>query len=144
MHIQGIFHEKLSYHIDGALTGLFFCRNRVIFYYGAKRNHWSLDWFSKSPFILCFPILQEVLDITQVAVTFHRISPPFFIQAGLQQCRRSSLFFSAYRSRNNTVFPGSMGCGCTTIPGELSSFANFQGIVSLNDIGLFRRLEKPS
>ena len=30
-----------------------------------------------------FPFCQEVLDISQIAIAFHRISPPFFIQSCL-------------------------------------------------------------
>ena len=86
MHTQGIFHVKLSYHIDGALAGL----------------------SPKSPFIQCFPICSEVLDISQVTATFHRICPPFFIQARLQQHSRRSFFHSAYRSFSNTICLGSM------------------------------------
>ena len=33
----------------------FFRRSRMVFCNGAKRIHWSFKWFSKSPFILCFP-----------------------------------------------------------------------------------------
>ena len=55
---------------------LVFRINSVVFNHGVKRN-------------LC----QEASGIAQVTVAFHRISPPFFIQAGLQQyCRRP--FFS--------------------------------------------------
>ena len=35
-------------------------------------------WFSKSPFILCFPISQEVLNTSQIAATFHGTRPPTF------------------------------------------------------------------
>ena len=88
MHTQGIFQVKLSYQTDGALTGL----------------------PPKSPFIQCFSICSEVLDTSQVTAAFHRISPPLFIQARLQQHSRRSFFRSAYRSFSNNIWLGSMGC----------------------------------
>ena len=33
----------------------------------------------------CFPTCQEVLNFSQIAIAFHGISPPFFIQARSQQ-----------------------------------------------------------
>ena len=45
------------------------------------------------------------LDISQIAVTFTGISPPLFIQAGLQQLCSSSFLDSTYRSfTKNNVF----------------------------------------
>ena len=81
MRIRGIFLVRLSY-----------------------RNWWSLDWsfvevercsivapngiigplndsFSKSPFKKSFPIRQEFLDISQIAIAYHKISPPSCIQS---------------------------------------------------------------
>ena len=45
-----------------------------------------------------------------MAIAFHRISPPFFIQAWLQQYSRRSFFYSAYRFFSSTIRLGSMRC----------------------------------
>ena len=39
---------------------------------------WFMKWFAKSLFERCFPIRQPVLNVSQVAVTFHRIRPSNF------------------------------------------------------------------
>ena len=40
----------------------------------------------------CLPIRQEILNVSQIAVTLHGISPPFFIKTWLlQYCRSPSL-----------------------------------------------------
>ena len=44
-------------------------------------------------------------DMSQTATAFHRISPPFFIQAWLQQYSRCSFFHSAYGSFSNAIRP---------------------------------------
>ena len=54
------------------------CRNRIIFNHCTKRKFSTFKWFSESPFIRSFPICQEVLDISHIAIAFHRISPPCF------------------------------------------------------------------
>ena len=101
-------------------------------------NRWSLDWpfaeigwyppiapsgmtrpflrFSKSPFTRCFPICQEVLNISQMTIAFHRISPTLCIQAWLQQYRRGPFIYAAYRSFSYAIRFGSMGCWSTMIP----------------------------
>ena len=57
---------------------LVFCRDRVIFDHRSKRNDWSVEGHSEPPFVRCFPIRKFVPNISQIAVTFHRICPPFF------------------------------------------------------------------
>ena len=37
-----------------------------------ERNHWSFEWFSESSFMVKFPSHQEVLDVSPIAVAFHR------------------------------------------------------------------------
>ena len=44
-----------------------------------------LERFTKSSFILRFPVCQEVLVISQRATAFHRILPPLIIRSRLQQ-----------------------------------------------------------
>ena len=56
-----------------------FGRYWVIFHHRTKWNYWSCKWFAEPPFVRCFPIRHEVLNVSQMAAT------PFFIQAWLQQ-----------------------------------------------------------
>ena len=69
------------------------CRYRIIFNHRTKRNYWPFEWFSKSSFIRCFPISKEVLDISQIAISFHTIGPPPFIQSWrlFQRCHFSPI-----------------------------------------------------
>ena len=67
------------------------CRNRLIFNHCPKRNLWSVEWFFESPFIRNFTLCQGVLNISQKAIAFHRISPPFFIQARLPTVQQTFL-----------------------------------------------------
>ena len=125
-------------------SGLVSCRNRTILKHCSKRNVWTFRWFSESLFIRSFPICQEVLNISQIATAFHRVRPPCFFQAWLQQYgRRSFLLFCVPLS--NTIRLGSMGCRSSMIPWWIfTGFAKFQGFVSVNDFRLFWRLEKLS
>ena len=64
---------------------LVFRRNRVILNQWTKRNDRSIKWFSKTSLAWSFPIRQEILDMSQIAMAFHRIGPPPFIQSWLYQ-----------------------------------------------------------
>ena len=57
-----------------------FGESKMIFDKCSKRN-WLvlLKWFSKSSFIGRLPVGQEVLDVSQTAMAFHRVRPPPFI-----------------------------------------------------------------
>ena len=71
MHIREIFHVK---------------RNRIIFNHRPKRNHWAFKNGSPNPLSSgVLLVCQEVLNISQIAIAFHRLRPPLFIQARLQQ-----------------------------------------------------------
>ena len=48
------------------------------------RTKHVLEGFSKSSFILRFPVSQEVLVISQIATAFHRIRLPLIIRSRLQ------------------------------------------------------------
>ena len=63
---------------------LVFRRNRVTFDHCSKRYYWFVKGHSEPPFVRCFPIRQEILNVSQIAVAFHRIRPPFVTQTGLQ------------------------------------------------------------
>ena len=86
-----------------------------------------------------FPSTRSSWNISQIPVTCHRNSPPFFIRARLQQHRRRSFFYSASGLLSNTICLGSMECWCTVIPSWVfTGFAKFQRVVCINDFGLFR------
>ena len=90
-----------------------------------------------------FPIRQEIMNVSQTRITFHGICPPFFIQTCLQQYCRRTFFHSAYCSLSNPICFRSMWCRRAMIPGEIfTSFAEFQGIVSINDFRLPIRLQE--
>ena len=117
LHSRGICLARLSYKNWWSLDlFFFFCRDRKIFNHYSKMNHWALKWFSESPFMWSFPVCQEVLNISQIAIAFHRISPPFFIPARLRQYCRRSFLCSAHCSFGNPIRLGSMRCGSTMIP----------------------------
>ena len=82
---------------------LVFRRNRTILNHGTKRNHCSFAWFSKSPLIWCFPIFQEVSNMSKITATFQSNSPPFCIQAGLQHHSTRAFLCPAYSSFRNTI-----------------------------------------
>ena len=63
---------------------LVFRWNRVTFDRCSRRDNWSVEWFSEPPFIGCLSIRQEILNVSQIAVAFHRIRQPFVTQTGLQ------------------------------------------------------------
>ena len=95
--------------------GLVSRRNRMIFNC-TKRHYWSFEWFSESPFVKCFPIWQEVLQNSQVSVTFRGPSQPCFIQARSRQySRRPFLILRTALSAIPSVFR-SVRCWCTMIP----------------------------
>ena len=53
--------------------GWVFRRNRVKFDHCSKRDQMR---FPEPPFMWCLSIRQEVLNVSQIAITFHRIRPP--------------------------------------------------------------------
>ena len=65
--IQGTIQVRLSFQIDGFLTG-------------TKRNDRSFKWFPKTSLVWSFPIRQEILNVSQIGKAFHGICPPFLTQ----------------------------------------------------------------
>ena len=113
---------------------LVFRRIRVILNQWTKRNDPSFKWFPKTSLVWCSPIRQEILYVPQKAVTLHGIRPPIFIQTWLQQYCRGAFLYSAHGSFRNTVSLRSVWWRRAMIPGKIfTSFAEFQGIVSVND-----------
>ena len=102
-----------------------------------KGNCWPNEWFSKTPFVRCFPARKEVSNVVQKTVTCHGISRPMFIQAGLQRYRGCSFFHHAYCPFCFTICLGTTGCGRTTIPLEIfTCFAKFPCIVCIQGVAL--------
>ena len=83
----------------------------------SERNYWPNEWFSQAPFIRCFPVRSEFLDVSQITVTFHGISPPFFIQTGLQKHCRCSFLDPAYCPLCTTIRFGTERRRSPMIPG---------------------------
>ena len=109
-------------------------RNWVALNQWTKWNNRSFKWLPKTSLIRCFPIRQEILNVPQVGITFHRICPPIFIQTWLQQYSRGAFLSSAHCSFSNPICFWSVWCWRTMIPGKIfKSLAKFQGIVSVND-----------
>ena len=61
---------------------LVFRRNRVIFDHSSTWYYWSVKGHSEPSFKQCRPIRQEICDVSQIGVTFHRICPLTFCVAG--------------------------------------------------------------
>ena len=88
----------------------------------------------KTSFIERLPIRQQICDVSQIGVAFHGICPPTFIYTRLQQYSRGAFLHSAHCSFRNTMSLRSVWGRRAMIPGEIfTSFAEFQGIVSVND-----------
>ena len=103
-----------------------------------KLNDRSFQWFTKSPFELCFPVRQSVLNISQIAVAFHGFRPPLFIQTWLQQYSRCPLFHSVYCSLSNPICFWTVRGWCAMIPREIfTGFAKFQGIAPFSFLRSF-------
>ena len=48
---------------------------RTIFNHCSKKYYWPFEWLSESSFVWCFPIFQEVMDISQISKAFQRVLP---------------------------------------------------------------------
>ena len=97
---------------------------------------------SPKPFSYGLPIRQEILKVAQIGIAFHGICPPIFIQTRLQQYCRWTFFHSAHCSLSNPMCFGSVWCRRTIFPEKIfTGFANFQGVVGVNDLRLPIRLQ---
>ena len=67
--------------------------------------------------MVSLPIRQEILNVSQIAVTLLRIRPPFIVQTWLQQYRRCPFFHSAHRSFCRPICFWSVWRWRTMIPG---------------------------
>ena len=94
-----------------------------------------LKWFLKTSLMWGLPIRQEILNVSKIGIAFHGICPPIFFQTWLQQYGRGAFFHSAHCSFSNPICFRSVRCRRAMIPGKIfTSFAKFQGIVSVNDL----------
>ena len=51
----------------------------------------------RSAFIWCYPIRQEILHVSQIAIAFYGMSPPFIVHATVpQMCQKSFLASPSY------------------------------------------------
>ena len=106
-------------------------------------NNRSFKKLPKTSFIGRLPFRQEILNVPQIGVAFHGICPPTFIQTWLQQYSRGAFLYSAHCSFSNSICFWSVWCRRTMIPGKIfTSFAEFQGIVSVNDFRFPIRLQE--
>ena len=81
-----------------------------------SRTEHVLEGFPKSSFILRFPVCEEVLVISQIAIVFYRIRPPLIIRSRLQQYGWCLFFSSTYSSFCNSACVWLIQCSCSTIP----------------------------
>ena len=105
MHNREIFLTRLLLQTDAVATGLF-AENRVILGHYSKRYYWSAQWHSEPPFIWCLPNRREILNVSQMAVAFHRIRPPFVTQTRLQIVPQMSILsLCALLFQRSYLFP---------------------------------------
>ena len=84
---------------------LVFRTDSVILNQWTKHNDRSIKWFSKTSFVWSLSIRQEILNVSQIGFTFHRICPPIFIQTWLQQYHKCPFSHSAHCSQLSHLFP---------------------------------------
>ena len=72
LHIQKIYRARLLDQIDVVSICLSQRQGDI---HCSKRYYWSVKWYSEPPFIGCLPIRQEILTVSQIAVTLHG-NPP--------------------------------------------------------------------
>ena len=95
-----------------------------------QKESLSLEIVLRIAFHKEFPICHEVLNIWQTATAFQRISPPFFIQARLQQYSRRRSFYSAHRSFSNTTRLSALPTARETF---LNSFPSLEKLLFCTD-----------
>ena len=47
----------------------------MIFDHCSKRYHWSVTGHSEAPFVRCLPVRQEIVNVSQIAVTLNKNAP---------------------------------------------------------------------
>ena len=79
--VQSVSKEQSRWDFLSTLmdSGLIFRSYRVILNKWTKGNNKSFEWLPKTSLIGRLPIRQQVCDVSQIGVTFHRICRPTFI-----------------------------------------------------------------
>ena len=79
--VQYVTKEKSREHFLAKLMDSWLIRRgyRMIFNQWTKWNDRSFKRLFKSTFGCCFPIRQSLLNVSQIAVAFHGIRPPFHL-----------------------------------------------------------------
>ena len=75
----------------------------MIFNHCSKRYCWPFEWFSTSSSVRSFTVCQEVLDISQMAIAFHRVSRPLSSNLDCSNTAESTFFHSSYGSFSNDI-----------------------------------------
>ena len=89
--IRGTISSK-SFFPNWWILGLVFRRNRVILNQWTKRNDRSFKWLLQNVFHRASSHqIIDLVNVSQIGVTFHWICPPIFIQTWLQQYGRACL-----------------------------------------------------
>ena len=102
-----------------------------------------LEEVLQNVFRMSLPTRQEILHVSLIGKAFHGICPPFFTQTWLQRYGRGAFLHSANCSLCNPICFRSVWCWRTMIPRKIcTTFAKFQGIVSVNDFRLPIRLQE--
>ena len=118
-------------------------RDGVILNQSTKRDNWSFKKFSKASFIWCLPIRQEILNISQIDKTFHGVCPPFFSRPDCNSTADVPSFTLRTALSAIPFVCDQCGVDRIMIPRKIfTGFANFQGIVSVNDFWLPVRLQE--
>ena len=116
----------------------------MIFNHCSKKDYWPFEWFSKSSFIRSLPISQAVLDVSQMAIAFHRIKTTIFhpiLSVTLLQ-HLPSLVERLFQQCHVSRIDGVLKCDDSMI--SLHKICQIPRIVRFNDFRLFGRLEKLS
>ena len=132
--IQGTIQARVSFQIDGFLTG--------------PSLQGDSQPMNQGPQLVLQMVAQNVfrmesshqlihLECSSRGIPFRRICPPIFIQTWLQQYSRGAFLYSAHFSFNIPICFRSVWCRSAMIPGEIfTGFPEFQGFVCLNDLWL--------
>ena len=110
-------------------SGLIFRSYRVILNQWTKWNNRSFKWLPKTSFTGRLPIRQQILNVPQIGIAFHRICPPIFIQTWLQQYSRRTFFHSAHCSLSNPMCFWSVWCRRSMIPGKIFTSLRLQELL---------------
>ena len=117
--------EHFLSKLDGFVTDLLEILDDIL---PKNQMEWSVPWMVHQNVVLCLPVRQAILNISQLAVTFHGICPPIFIQTWLQQYRTHPFLNSAYCSFSNPICFWTVRGWRTMLPRKIFTIlTQFQG-----------------